>query len=62
MSKRRGAVVGFLAAGIGLLGLVLPAAAHATTRPKATLPPLCLRVPLPNPVLPGAQIQVGYCP
>jgi hypothetical protein len=40
---------------IGGLALLVPA--HA-----ATVPPVCIRIPLPNSVLPGAQIQIGYCP
>jgi hypothetical protein len=58
---RRWSIVAACVAGLGALGFIIPSAAQAST-PKATVPPLCLRVPLPNPVLPGAQIQVGYCP
>jgi hypothetical protein len=54
------------AAGVAALAIapaaLLTSSAHATTRPAAKVPPVCVRIPLPNPYIPGAQIQVGYCP
>lgn len=59
MTRRLTAVV-VAVAGLGLAGFVVPVAAHAST-PKATVPAMCVRVPL-TAVSPDAQIQVGYCP
>lgn len=50
-------VVAAVMAGVGVLG-VLPAMAS----PSPTLPPVCVREPVPNPLIPDAQVQVGYCP
>jgi hypothetical protein len=61
MAKRPIAALGVVAAStIGAVAVMLPPAAGATT--QAQVPPVCVRVPIPNPYIPGAQIQVGYCP
>jgi hypothetical protein len=61
MGKRTIAALGVVAAStIGAVALMLPPAAGAST--QAQVPPACVRVPVPNPFVPGAQIQVGYCP
>jgi hypothetical protein len=52
-----------LAAGALCGVLAGPGAALAQASPSGvTVPPVCVKQPLPNPFLPGAQIQVGYCP
>ena len=62
MGKRTIAALGVVAAStIGAVAVMLPSAAGAAT-PQATVPPVCIRLPVPNPYVPGAQIQVGYCP
>jgi hypothetical protein len=61
MVKRSIAALGVVAAStIGTVVVMLPSAAGAAT--QAQVPPVCVRVPVPNPYLPGAQVQVGYCP
>ena len=47
-----------LGAAVLAVGVVTPALAA----PGPTVPPVCVRQPLPNPVVPDAQLQVGYCP
>ena len=50
---------------VGALGGALagPGAALAQSSPSAvTVPPVCVKQPLPNPFIPDAQLQVGYCP
>ncbi len=57
MAKHKIAALGALVAGtIGAVALTLPQAAGAAT-PPAQVPPACVRVPVPNPFIPGAQIQ-----
>jgi hypothetical protein len=46
---------------ISAAAVMFPSAAGAAT-PQAQVPPVCVRIPVPNPYIPGAQIQVGYCP
>jgi hypothetical protein len=61
MAKRAVAALGVVAASmIGAAAVMFPSAAGAST--QAQVPPVCVRVPVPNPLIPGAQIQVGYCP
>jgi hypothetical protein len=60
---RRRVVAMLLAAGALCGVLAGPGAALAQASPSGvTVPPVCVKQPLPNPFLPGAQIQVGYCP
>jgi ABC-type sugar transport system substrate-binding protein len=47
---------------VGALGGVLAGPGAALAQAGPTVPPVCVKQPLPNPFLPGAQIQVGYCP
>jgi hypothetical protein len=43
----------------GSVALLMP---HAASRAPMAKVPTCVRVPLHNPVIPDAQIQIGYCP
>jgi hypothetical protein len=61
MAKRAIAALGIVAAStIGAAAVMFPSAAGASS--QAQVPPACVRIPVPNPLIPGAQIQVGYCP
>jgi hypothetical protein len=61
MKKRAFAVVG-AAAAIGVLAAAGGAQAASSSAGSSSLPPACVTEPLPNPVLPGAQLEIGYCP
>jgi hypothetical protein len=62
MRVRRRVLAVVIAAGAisAPLAVVGPGVASAT--PAVTVPPACLKVPIPNPVVPDAQLQLGYCP
>ena len=54
--RRKRIIAGVLAAtAIGGIALAVPTSAASRS---TTVPPVCLRVPLPD----GLQLQVGYCP
>lgn len=62
--RRLAVIAASVATGGTVAALLLIPAGHtgpARRAAAATLPPVCLTVPL-NSVFPGAQIQVGYCP
>jgi hypothetical protein len=60
---KRAKAVAAAAVTISALAVVVPPAVHAATNSTSvTVPPVCLRLPLPNPFIPGAQTQIGYCP
>lgn len=54
--RRKRIIIGALVA-TALSGVALAVPSGAATR-GTTLPPACVRVPLPQ----GLQLQVGYCP
>ena len=43
----------------GSVALLIP---HTASRTSVAKVPTCVVVPLHNPVIPDAQIEVGYCP